>query len=83
MWAQVNGCPLSNDRLESANLVMKYVKGVVGTDSRGVFDAATKSEAPLLGLSNIRSALQGYQLKEQLEDGGANLIWLSLNCQPL
>ena len=36
-----------------------------------------KNESPLLGLSNARSALQAYQLREQLLESGGKLIWVS------
>ena len=74
LWAQINGYDPSTNLLGAANHVMKYVKGIVGTDSKGGFDAVMK--APLLGLSNIRSSLQAYQLREHLEQGGALMIWL-------
>lgn len=79
MWCQLNGCCAINDGniLEKANDLVKYVKGIVATDSKGVYDAVNKSEGPLLGLSNARSALQGYQLKEQLKESACKLIWIS------
>ena len=77
MWAQINGCPPGKQLLDGANNIMKYVHGLVGTDSKGGFDAITKSEGPLLGLTNFRSALQAFQLRDQLKDGNARLIWLS------
>ena len=66
MWCQLNGCCAIKDGnlLEKASDLVKYVKGLVATDSKGVFDAVNKNEGPLLGLSHARSALQGYQLKE-------------------
>lgn len=77
LWAQINGCPPGENLLNGANNIMKYVHGLVGTDSKGGFDAITKSEGPMLGLANIRSALQAFQLREQLQEGGARLIWLN------
>ncbi|CAK9038530.1 Transposon Ty1-NL2 Gag-Pol polyprotein [Durusdinium trenchii] len=70
MWAQLNGCCAINDGnvLDKANKLVGYVKGIVVTDSKGVFDACNKTDALLLGMSNARSALQGYQLKEQLKE---------------
>ena len=63
LWAQLNGCCAigGNDLLLRANSMVKYVKGILGTDSRGGYDAVLKNESPLLGLSNARSALQAYQ----------------------
>ena len=56
--------------------MVSFVKGIIGTDSRGGFDAINKNESPLLGLSNVRSALQAFQLREQLQDGKGPLFWI-------
>ena len=77
LWAQLNGCLCQDNLLADANRMVAHVKGVVGTDSRGGFDAVNKHEGPLLGLSNIRSALQAYQLRESLEQSKAALIWIA------
>ena len=79
MWCQLNGCCAIRDGniLEKANNIVKYVKGLIATDSKGVYDAVNKNEGPLLGLSNARSALQGHQLKEQLQEAESKLIWIS------
>ena len=78
LWSQLNGCCAMTGRnhLEKANMVLKYVPGILGTDSRGGFDAVQCHEGPMLGLANARSALQAYQLREQLKESG-RLIWLS------
>ena len=70
LWAQLNGCCAigGNDLLLRANSMVKYVKGILGTGSRGGYDAVLKNESPLFGLSNARSALQAYQLREQLNE---------------
>ena len=57
--------------------MMQYTKGIIATDSKGGYDAVTKSEGPMLGLSNARSALQAYQLREQLAESFCRLIWIS------
>ena len=79
LWAQLNGCcaMTGNDLLHRANRMVHYVRGVLGTDSRGGYDAVNKNESPLLGLANARSALQAYQLRQQLEESGGKLIWVS------
>ena len=79
MWCQLNGCAAIKDGslLDNANSLVKFVPGVVATDSKGVYDAVNRHEGPLLGLSNARAALQGYQLKEQLSESHAKLIWIS------
>ena len=79
LWAQLNGCcaMTGNDLLHRANRMVHFVRGVLGTDSRGGYDAVNKNESPLLGLANARSALQAYQLRQQLEESGGKLIWVS------
>ena len=68
LWCQFNGCcaMIEGDMLDNANRMVRYLPGIVGTDSKGGYDAINKNEGPLLGLSNIRSAIQGFQLREQL-----------------
>lgn len=77
LWCQLNGCLCDGDLLQDANKMVGYLTGIVATDSRGGFDAINKNEGPLLGLSNVRSALQGFQLREQLEQSKGSLIWVS------
>ena len=59
--------------------MVSFVKGILGTDSRVGFDAIMKNESPLLGLFNVRSALQAFQLREQIEQAKSTLIWLAGN----
>ena len=79
LWCEMNGCSglPRVDLLNRANDLVRNVAGINVTDSKGGFDAINKNESPLLGLSNARSALQGYQLREQLREAGGRLIWLS------
>ena len=79
LWSQLNGCCAlpPGDHLQRANYMMQYTKGIIATDSKGGYDAVTKSEGPMLGLSNARSALQAYQLREQLAESFCRLIWIS------
>ncbi|CAK9012193.1 Transposon Ty1-NL2 Gag-Pol polyprotein [Durusdinium trenchii] len=79
MWAQLNGCCAINEGniLDKANQLVGYVKGIVVTYSNGVSDPCNKTDAPLQGMSNARSALQGYQLKEQLKESKCRLVWVS------
>ena len=77
LWCQLNGCLCNQDLLADANKMVSFMKGIVGTDSRGGYDAINKNEGPLLGLSNARSALQAFQVREQLESSKGKLIWVS------
>ena len=51
--------------------------GIVGTDSKGGYDAVTRHEGANLGISNARAAIQGHQMKECIQQAGTRLIWLS------
>ena len=67
MWAQLNGCcgfNESKDILKVADAMVMTIPGLLATDSKGAYDAVELNEGPLLGLSNIRAALQPYQLCE-------------------
>jgi len=79
LLSQLNGCCAlpPGDHLQRANNMMQYTKGIIATDSKGGYDAVTKSEGPMLGLSNAGSALQAYQLREQLAESFCRLIWIS------
>ena len=52
------------DLAEKMEAVARLVRGVLCTDSRGGYDAVEVNESPLLGLSNLRSALQAFQLRD-------------------
>ena len=53
------------------------MRGVRCTDSRGGFDAAEVNESLLLGLRNLRAALQVFQLRDNLKRCGSELRWLA------
>ena len=46
------------------------------TDSKGGFDAVEVNESPLLGLSNMRAALQAFHLRDNLTRVAYELRWL-------
>ena len=56
---------------------MRHVRGVLCTDSKGGHDAVQLNESPLLGLSNVRAALQALQLRESMIRTGCSLRWLA------
>ena len=83
IWTELNGACGRRDRLPArqdlVNIVEKQVarmRGVLCTDSRGGFDAVELNESPLLGLSNMRAALQAFQLRETLSRCRCQLRWL-------
>ena len=61
-WAEVHGLPLVRFRLHDA---VRQVSGCIISDSRGIYDAARKSESPQKGL---RSSKAGVELEQACED---------------
>ena len=79
LWAELNSSTVERgpDFLEAAEKAVMSVPGILGTDSKGGYDAITRHEGPDLGLSNSRAAIQGHQLKEGLRRALTKLIWLA------
>ena len=67
LWSEISGARLGNpgeyreDLVDVTERLSLLVRGVLCTDSRGGFDAVEVNESPLLGLSNLRAALQAFQ----------------------
>ena len=83
LWTELHGAggsadarPLRDDLVESTERQVLMVRGVLCTDSRGGYDAVELNESPLLGLSNMRAALQAFQLRDNLKRAGCELRWL-------
>ena len=83
LWAEIHGCRISHpgeyreDLVDVTERLSLLVKGVLCTDSRGGYDAVEVNESPLLGLSNLRAALQAFQLRDNLKRCGSELRWLA------
>ena len=84
LWSELHGAGgLHPDRAQREDLVdvmerqALRVKGIVCTDSRGGYDAVEINESPFLGLSNMRAALQAFQLRDNLRRTGTELRWLA------
>ena len=79
LWCELHGQSIhqhrDTDKVSAGEEVVKLVKGVVTTDSRGGYDAVTRHESPMLGLSNMRAALQAFQVRESLERTHTELRW--------
>ena len=79
IWAEINSA--THDRganyLDTAERAAAMVPGILGTDSKGGYDAITRHEGPDLGLSNARAAIQGHQLKEGIKRVKTRLIWVA------
>ena len=85
IWTELNGAggqraqlPPRQDLVSILEDQVAQVQGVLCTDSRGGFDAVELSESPLriLGLSNMRAALQAFQLRDTLGRCRCQLRWL-------
>lgn len=82
LWSELHGAGTQRpsrrvDLVEEAENQSCHVQGVLCTDSRGGYDAAEINESPLFGLSNMRSALQAFQLRDNLQRVGCELRWLA------
>ena len=72
LWSELHGVGLCRperraDLVTAAEEQACAVAGVLCTDSRGGYDAVEVNESPLLGLSNMRAALQAFQLRDNLK----------------
>ena len=61
------------DLVGRAEQQARLVRGILCTDSRVGFDAVERNDSPLLGLSNLRAALQAFQLRDSLQTVGSEL----------
>ena len=79
IWAELHGATVDkgHDFLKGAEDAASHVPGILGTDSKGGYDAVVRHEGPDLGLSNARAAIQGHQLKEGMRRVRTKLIWLA------
>ena len=82
LWSELHGAGLDRperraDLVESAENQACMVAGILCTDSRGGYDAIEVNEPPLLGLSNMRAALQAFQLRDNLKRVNCDLRWVA------
>ena len=82
LWTEMHGASLQHgnprqDLVEACEKQTRLLKGIVCTDSRGGYDAVELNESPLLGLTNMRAALQALQLRENMFRSGCELRWLA------
>ena len=80
LWTELHGAGQHHhsrdDLVEATEKQVSLLKGVLCTDLRGGYDAVEVNESPLLGLSNMRSALQAFKLRENLQRSNGELRWL-------
>ena len=81
LWSELHGAgwhrPVHVNQVAWAEKQVREIAGFVCTDSRGGYNAVMVNESPLLGLSNLRSALQAMQLRESLIRAASELRWLA------
>ena len=83
LWTELHGAGCAEhhrqreDHIDRAERQVIAIKGIVCTDSKGGWDSVQVNESPLLGLSNIRAALQAFQLRDNLLRTGGELRWLA------
>ncbi|CAE7821609.1 GIP [Symbiodinium sp. CCMP2592] len=84
LWSELHGAGgLDVDRPLRVNMIsvlenqIAKIKGILCTDSKGGYDAVEINESPLLGLSNMRAALQAFQLRGNLRRAACELRWLA------
>ncbi|CAE7443123.1 Cacna1h [Symbiodinium natans] len=84
LWSELHGAagpdaerPLRQDLVEVVEKQILGIKGILCTDSKGGYDAVEVNESPLLGLSNMRAALQAFQLRGNLQRAACELRWLA------
>ncbi|OLP94791.1 Copia protein [Symbiodinium microadriaticum] len=81
LWTELHGRghprQLRDDLVSSSEGQAMAVKGILCTDSRGGYDAVERNESPLLGLSNMRAALQTFQLRDNLRRVACELRWVA------
>ena len=84
VWSELHGAGRTRqpreDPVQSTEQQAIRIKGILCTESRGGYDAVEVNESPLLGLSNMRSALQAFQLRDNLQRVGCELRWLASDC---
>ena len=84
LWSELHGAggvdlerPLRVNMINLLENQIARIKGILCTDSRGGYDAVEVNESPLLGLSNMRAALQAFQLRGNLQRAACELRWLA------
>ena len=79
VWAEINGFgyKYGKNYPDRAKACVGQVRGILATDSKGVFDAVTAQESDSLGMKDERSATEALQLRQRIEDPSLKFVWLS------
>ncbi|CAE7462825.1 GIP [Symbiodinium sp. CCMP2592] len=81
LWTEMHGAggdtELRSNLVQTKEEQVTRVRGILCTDSKGGYDALERNESPLLGLSNMRAALQAFALRDNLKRVRCELRWLA------
>ena len=81
LWTEMHGAGTSmatrSNLVQDKESQVLRVRGILCTDSKGGYDALERNESPLLGLSNMRAALQAFALRDNLKRVNCELRWLA------
>ena len=69
-WSQMHGVPMRRWHLDET---VRQVGGMLITDSRGIFDALTRSGSPQLRLRSSRTGEEAHGIKEQCTVSNARI----------
>ena len=75
-WSEMHGAPMRRWHLDAA---VRQVGGMLITDSRGIFDALTRSESPQLRLRSSRTGEEARGIKEQCAVSNARIHWVNFD----
>ena len=73
-WSETHGAPMRRWHLDEA---VRQVSGMLITDSRGIFDALTRSESPQHRLRSSRTGEEARGRKEQCAVSNARIHWVN------
>ena len=73
-WSEMHGIPMRRWHLDET---VRQVGGMLITDSRGIFDALTRSESPQLRLRSSRTGEEARFIKEQCPFSDARNHWVN------
>ena len=72
-WSEMHGAPMRRWHLDET---VRQVGGMLITDSRGTFDALTRSESPQLRLRSSRTGEEARGIMEQCAVSDARIHWV-------
>ena len=73
-WSEMHGTSMRRWHLDET---VRQVGGMLITDSRGIFDALTRSDSPQLRLRSSRTSEEARGIKEQCAISDARIHWVN------